>query len=90
MINKVPLVVSLKREQQTNVVETSGGDVSVSNQGQNQYSLIVRALYFVVFGWWVSFMWMAIAYLFTISVVGLPIAVVMYDRLPFIVSLYKY
>lgn len=86
MINKVPLVVSLKNPTETLVADTA----SIERERTPQRNLLVRGLWFLLIGWWLSAIWMGIAYLFTVSIVGLPIAVWMYDRLPWIVSLYRY
>jgi len=80
LINRVPLVLSLKRRE--NLVE--------EGRGGSQYSLVVRGLWFLFIGWWASGVWTGIAYVFTVTIVGIPLAVWMYDRLPFVVSLYRY
>ncbi|WP_058366617.1 YccF domain-containing protein [Haloparvum sedimenti] len=81
MINKVPKVLSLKER---DLVDAEGGS------GEQPYGLAVRGVYFVFVGWWASGVWMSVAYLFTLSIVGLPVAVLMYNKLPFVVSLYEY
>ncbi|GAB3423037.1 hypothetical protein GCM10027435_28470 [Haloparvum alkalitolerans] len=81
MINAVPKVLSLKER---DLVDAEG------RGGEQPYGLAVRAVYFVFVGWWASGVWMSVAYLFTLSVVGLPVAVLMYNKLPFVVSLYEY
>ncbi|MFD1599669.1 YccF domain-containing protein [Halobellus rarus] len=91
MINKVPKIVSLKNQKVTvTIARTEAGDVTVTESTSEQYSLVVRGVYFLLIGWWFSGVWMSIAWLASISIVGLPVAVWMYDRLPFVVSLYKY
>ena len=80
LINKVPLVLSLKRRE--NLVE--------EGRGGSQYSLPVRAVWFLLVGWWASGVWTGVAYVFTVSIIGIPLGVWMYDRLPFVVSLYRY
>lgn len=91
MINKVPKIVSLKdRRTETKLTEDVAGQITVSRETSDQYSLLLRTAYFLLVGWWASAVWTAIAWLVSITIVGLPIAVWMYDRLPFVVSLYKY
>lgn len=91
MINKVPKIVSLKdRKIETEMTKDAEGNVTVSQGTSEQYSLAVRAVYFILVGWWASAVWMAIAWLASITIIGLPVAVWMYDRLPFVVSLYNY
>ncbi|MEZ3114616.1 hypothetical protein RYH80_01595 [Halobaculum sp. MBLA0147] len=57
---------------------------------REQRSLLVRGVYFLFVGWWASALWMAGAWLFSVSIVGLPVAVWMYGKLPLVVSLYRY
>jgi uncharacterized membrane protein YccF (DUF307 family) len=91
MINYVPKIVSLKdRKIETEQVTDEDGNVTVTQGTSEQYSIPLRAAYFLLVGWWASGVWMAIAWLVSITVIGLPLAVWMYDRLPFIVSLYQY
>ena len=90
MINKVPMVVSLKRRRVENQLVTADGEVTVTQTTRDQRSLAVRAVYFLLVGWWASAIWIGLAYLATISIVGLPVAVWMYGKLPFVVSLYNY
>lgn len=56
----------------------------------DQSSVVIRGLWFLFFGWWASGLWTGIAYVATVTIVGIPLAVWMYDRLPFVVSLYRY
>ncbi len=80
MINKVPYVLSLK--QRDRLVEAGAG--------KSQYSIPVRALWFLFVGWWASGVWTGVAYTLTLTIVGIPLAVWMYNKLPFVVSLYNY
>ena len=90
MINKVPLVVSLKARPVRNEVIDADGTVTVRQTNREQRSLLVRGVYFLLVGWWASAIWMTGAYLATLTIVGLPLAVWMYGKLPFVVSLYNY
>lgn len=89
MINKVPFVISLKKRQDLSVVSQSADGVQVTTHRPDQHSLAVRGIYFLLVGWWLSGIWMAIAWLLTLPIITLPVAVWMYNRLPFVVSLYK-
>ncbi|WP_424001629.1 YccF domain-containing protein [Haloarcula salina] len=80
MINRVPFVLSLKRRDP--LVESSDGG--------RQHSLLVRAVWFIFVGWWASGVWTGVAYALSVTVVGLPLAIWMYNRLPWVVSLYHY
>jgi uncharacterized membrane protein YccF (DUF307 family) len=80
LINLVPTVLTLKEPQSLLDPEASRG----------QRSLLVRALYFVAFGWWLSWLWANVAAFFAVTVVGLPVAYWMFNRLPFVTSLYRF
>ncbi|WP_340101982.1 YccF domain-containing protein [Salinibaculum salinum] len=90
MINRVPKVLSLKERPLRSEVIDENGAVTVVKSNREQRSLLVRAVYFLLVGWWASGIWMGIAYAATLSIVGLPLAVWMYGKLPFVVSLYNY
>ena len=80
MINWVPYVLSLKKRER----------YVREGEGRSQYSLPVRAVWFLLIGWWASGVWTGAAYTLTLSIVGIPLAVWMYGKLPFVVSLYEY
>jgi uncharacterized membrane protein YccF (DUF307 family) len=91
MINYVPKIVSLKdRTVETERTVDEDGNVTIKQGTSEQYPLPLRAVYFLLVGWWASGVWMFIAWVASITIIGLPLAVWMYDRLPFIVSLYRY
>ncbi len=64
------------------------GAYTIESGGER--SLLVRAVYFLLVGWWASGLWTSVAYTLALTVVGLPISIWMLQRLPFVVSLYRY
>lgn len=56
-------------------------------QGASPVPLIVRAAYFVFFGWWLSLLWMQLAWVAGLTVVGLPISRAMVGLTPMIATL---
>jgi len=80
LINLVPTVLTLKEPRSLTDPESARG----------QRSLLVRAVYFVFVGWWVSLAWANVAAFLAMTVVGLPVAIWMLDRLPLVTSLYRF
>ena len=80
LINLVPTVLTLKEPRSLGDPEAAVG----------QRSLGVRALYFVLVGWWLGWLWANVAAFLAVTVVGLPIAIPMFDRLPLVTSLYRF
>jgi uncharacterized membrane protein YccF (DUF307 family) len=84
MLNRVPEVIALRGETEL-LVRSWGGRTVLSEMPQ--YNIFLRALYFILIGWWASAVWMELAYALCMSIIGLPFGFWMFDRVPFIVSL---
>jgi uncharacterized membrane protein YccF (DUF307 family) len=80
LINLVPTVLTLKEPRSLADPDAAAG----------QHSLAVRALYFVLVGWWLGWLWANVASFLAVTIVGLPIAIPMFDRLPYVTSLYRF
>lgn len=80
LINLVPTALTLKTPQSTVDPESARG----------QQNLLVRLVWFVFVGWWASFIWANVANLFAVTIIGLPVAIWMLHRLPFVLSLYRF
>lgn len=57
------------------------------NIQQRQHGLFVRALYFLFIGYWAGFIWLNIGYGLVLSVIGLPLGLMMLNRLPMVMTL---
>ncbi len=80
LINLVPTVLTLQESRSFTEPDLARG----------QHSLLVRALYFVFVGWWLSFLWANAAAILAITIIGLPISIWLANRLPFVTSLYRF
>lgn len=80
IINKVPMILSLKQPESQEEFMLEEGSPESPN-------FLVRGAYFIFIGWWASGLWMAAAYVLSLSIVGIPFAVKMYNKLPYITSL---
>lgn len=86
LINKAPYALTLKKLESEESVET----VEMGGSSGDSPSLLVRGAYFVLIGWWASGLLTATAYLLSLTVIGLPIGVKLFNYLPYVVSLKKY
>lgn len=80
LINLVPTVLTLKEPR----------SLSDPDSARGQNSLLVRGAYFVLVGWWASLLWANVAAALAVTVIGLPVAYWMFNRLPFVTSLYRF
>ena len=88
MLNRLPQVIAL-RGQTTGVEVKRIGNLEYVTAGAHvpQRNILLRALYFVLVGWWLSAIWMEVAYAISLTIVGLPIGFWMFDQVPALVSL---
>lgn len=86
LLNRLPSVITLRPQENRWRVTESG-----LQQGQPQRAFFVRALYFLVVGWWLSGVWISMAYAATIFTfgLGLPITFWMLGRIGAITTLYR-
>ncbi len=86
MLNRVPLVLTL-RMSQAYVVAGGRGTATVYRSDLPQTNLLVRAVYFLLIGWWFSLAWSLLAWLLCVTIIFLPVGVWMFNRLPNITTL---
>ena len=91
IINRLPSILTLRpRTRQWTLGQDELGNTIVSDRGQPQVTWPLRGLWFIVVGWWASAIWMGLAWLIQLTVIGIPVALLMFNRTPFIASLYRY
>ena len=84
MLNRLPQVVTLKPSRSDLVLTGTG---RVVRRDIEQHPFLLRAIYFVLIGWWLSALWLAIAWALNVSIIGMVVGFWMFDRTPAIVSL---
>jgi uncharacterized membrane protein YccF (DUF307 family) len=84
IINRLPTFITLRPQEQDLMVD--GGVISY---GKAQRPFILRALYFLLIGWWLSAIWMATAYILVVSIIGIPFAFWMYGRVGAVTTLFR-
>lgn len=84
MLNRLPQVTTL-RAQRGDLVVSSAGEVYRAEVPQRPF--LIRALWFLLVGWWLSALWMAAAWALCTVIIGLPVGFWMFDRVPAVVTL---
>jgi uncharacterized membrane protein YccF (DUF307 family) len=91
MLNRVPLVLTLRVPRGYNVSESRADDeVEWRYEGVRQHGWLLRLAYFILIGWWLSLVWSIVAWLLCVIIVGLPLGVWMFNRLPEITTLMRH
>ena len=89
MINRIPQIMTLRPVRVQTTVEVKDGAPVIRQTPLKQHPFLLRALYFLVIGFWFSLLWMVLAWLLTGVTLGLglPIAFWMFDRVPSVTTL---
>jgi hypothetical protein len=86
MLNRLPQVTTLMPQRQDLVITTGG---TVYTADMRQHPFLLRALYFVLVGWWLSALWIGLAWALCASIIGLLPGFWFLNRPPAIVSLVR-
>lgn len=71
MLNALPQIMTLRRRARPAPPQPARASGA---------SFVVRAVYFVLIGWWVSLLWVELAWLAGATGIGLPLAFLMFER----------
>lgn len=88
MLNNIPKIFAL-RESPRKVMMRSMADGGLVRREvePEQVNILLRALYFLLIGWWFTALWMEAAYAICLTVIGLPVGFWMFDRVPAVLTL---
>ncbi|MFM9105613.1 MAG: YccF domain-containing protein [Chloroflexota bacterium] len=84
IVNRLPTFITLRPQDRRWVI----GD-GAPKRAVRQRPFIVRALYFLLIGWWFSGVWMAVAYAAMLTIIGFPLAFWMYGRVGAVTTLFR-
>lgn len=90
ILNRIPLVLTLRPASETTIVQHDGAQTTVHIGGIAQRAMLLRAVYFVLIGWWLSGLWLGVAYLLQLTIIGIPWGLMMLNRLGGVMTLYRY
>lgn len=83
IINRLPTFITLRSQDQR--WKFNGQTVSRTRQ----QPFLIRAVYFLLIGWWLSGVWLAVAYLALLTIIGFPLAFWMYNRVGAVTTLFR-
>lgn len=84
MLNRLPQVTTLAPQRASLVIDGAGQTYATEVP---QTNFLLRALYFVLIGWWFSALWLSLAWALCMVIIGMPIGFWMFDRVPAIITL---
>ncbi len=80
IINKIPYLMALRNTEP--VISTPGHNA-------RQINIIIRVVWFFLLGWELTALWISIAYIFCLTILGMPIGFWMFDKAPGLLTLHQ-
>ncbi len=91
LINRIPTVLTLRpRTREVQQLVDDAGFTRLVNVPIQQQPWPVRGLWFIFVGWWASAIVMSIGWFLIVLIITLPLGLTLYNRVPFVASLYRY
>jgi uncharacterized membrane protein YccF (DUF307 family) len=81
MLDLAPTVLTL-RPAQLAVERWRQQSALPATMAMAQPDLAVRVLYFLFIGWWASLVWLLVAYVLSLTAIGIPVGYSMFERAP--------
>ena len=90
ILNNIPRILSLQPPRREFQVMHARGETRITESDLPQRNFFLRALYFVLIGWWWSAIWLVIAYLLCVTIILIPLSLEMFRLAPFMTTLKRY
>lgn len=90
MINRIPTFITLRPRTYEMTATMVDGQLVVAHSKMPQQPWYIRLVWFLLVGWWASALVMFVGWVLVVLVVALPIGLMLYNRVPFVASLYRY
>ena len=90
VFNRIPSLLTLRPRNTTYVAELRDGMMMLTEKTSEQLAMWIRAIWFVAAGWWIGAIWMGIAYLLCLTVLGIPLGLMMFNRVGGVMTLLRY
>lgn len=90
VVNRIPTLTTLRPRTRQITAIMDAGLLRITEQKRSQQAWYVRFVWFLLVGWWASAVVMGVGWLLCFLVVTLPLGLFLYNRVPFVASLYRY
>jgi uncharacterized membrane protein YccF (DUF307 family) len=91
LFNRIPAFLTLRGRSKTYQVETTAeGTRYLTAANIEQRPLLMRAIWFILVGFWFGAIWMAVAYVLCVLIVTMPFGLAMFNRVGAVMTLMRY
>jgi uncharacterized membrane protein YccF (DUF307 family) len=90
IFNRIPAIMTLRGRTLMYEATVQDGVTYLKGRTHDQHSLLVRAVYFILVGWWLGGLWMLASWLISLRIITLPLGVWMMNRVGGVMTLLRY
>lgn len=90
ILNNIPKILALQNPETTITAVTKDGVTTVTESSKKQINFIIRVIYFLFIGWWLSGLWLVLGYLLSLTILLLPIGLAVFRLAPTVTTLRRY
>jgi uncharacterized membrane protein YccF (DUF307 family) len=87
LLNALPAIVALRQRPETVTLNTTDDGVTIVRGHGQQIFWPLRVIWFFVIGLWLTGLWIEVAYILCVTIIGLPLAFWMFDKVPVVLTL---
>lgn len=80
MINKLPYLLALRQTEPM---------IAYVGMQTAQHNFLIRTIWFLAIGFWLTAIWLVLAYFIACTIIGMPIGFWMFDRAPALLTLHR-
>jgi uncharacterized membrane protein YccF (DUF307 family) len=90
ILNNIPKILALQNPETYLQAVSAGGRTVVTEREMPQYNFFLRAIFFLLIGWWWSGVWLVVAYALCATIILLPVGLQMFRLTPAMTTLRQY
>ena len=90
IFNRIPAIMTLRGRTKNYEATVRDGVSYLKGRNLDQRPLALRAIWFVLFGWWLGGLWMAASWFISLPIITLPIGIWMMNRVGGVMTLLRY
>jgi len=90
LFNRIPAIMTLRGRTLTYEATVKDGVTYLKGRNPNQRPLLLRAIWFLLVGWWLGAFWMVAAWIISLFIITLPIGIWMMNRIGGVMTLLRY
>jgi uncharacterized membrane protein YccF (DUF307 family) len=90
IFNRIPAIMTLRGRTVTYESSVKDGVTYIKGRNPDQRPLWIRALYFVLVGWWLGAFWMGASWVIGLLIITLPLSIWMMNRVGGVMTLLQY